>query len=231
MMKPKGFSKNLAIRIRRPRGTNRSAGFSLFELALVLAILVALGSLIVPAINGVLKERQFQRQADEVRILWEQTRLKAMRSGQAQVFRFVVGSGNYSIEPWLQSTDDVEASAGATVMMAGGMATIQNGPMGTTLSAAPMDQVARDSADQLAEGFIFSAGSVLGDTRSLMIAQQTGTVIGGASNSAAPVMFYPDGTTSTAEVALQNETGSRKLIRLRGLTGEVTVVRAIGTTQ
>lgn len=231
-MKPLGFWQKQTIDSnQQPRRTIRSKGFSLFELTLVLVILVALGSLIIPAIDGALKEREFQRQADEIRILWQQTRLKAMRTGQAQMFRFVVGSGQFSIEPWMQASDEVDASAGATVMMAGGLATL-NSAGGMMAPAAPTAAAtSTSSAESLQEGYLFSAGSILGDSRSLLVTQQTGTVIGGAQNQAAPVMFYPDGTTSTAEVAIQNKFGAQRLIRMRGLTGEVLVVRAMGVAK
>ncbi len=230
-MKPLGFwHKQTIDSDQQPRRTIRSKGFSLFELTLVLVILVALGSLIIPAIDGALKEREFQRQADEIRILWQQTRLKAMRTGQAQMFRFVVGSGQFSIEPWMQASDEVDASAGATVMMAGGLATL-NSAGGMMAPAAPTAATSTSSAESLQEGYLFSAGSILGDSRSLLVTQQTGTVIGGAQNQAAPVMFYPDGTTSTAEVAIQNKFGAQRLIRMRGLTGEVLVVRAMGVAK
>lgn len=227
MMKPVGFVQISRSNFKcKPRGIVGPSGFSLFELVLVLVILVAVASIVVPSINGTLKQQQFQRECDRIRVVWEETRIKAMRTGQAQVFRFVAGSGEYSVEPWLQATDDVEASNGASVMMAGGLAKVdtQMGGMG----AAPVEL--GTSAEKLEEGFVFSAGAVLGDTRTLLIQQQTGTVSGGAGNSSAPIMFYPDGTTSTAEVALRNDAGSQRLLRIRGLTGEVFVVRAVGAS-
>jgi prepilin-type N-terminal cleavage/methylation domain-containing protein len=224
-MKPKGFVHetrwNYSLKPRRIVGPS---GFSLFELILVLVILVAVASIVVPSINGTLKQQQFQRECDRIRVVWEETRLLAMRTGQAQVFRFVAGSGEYSVEPWLQATDEVEASNGATIMMAGGLAKVdmQSGLVGA--AGAELGS----AAEKLEEGFVFSAGAVLGDTRTMLIQQQTGTVSGGAGNQSAPIMFYPDGTTSTAEVAIKNENGAQRLLRIRGLTGEVSVVRAVG---
>ena len=226
-MKPQGFvTKSTCHLAKRPRRILHPTGFSLFELILVLVILVALGSIIVPSIDGTLRQQEFTRECDRVRITWEETRLKAMRTGQAQVFRFVTGSGEFSVEPWLQATDDVEASNGATVMMAGGLAQV-NTQSGISASV-PVEM--GTASEKLEDGYVFSAGATLGDTRTMLIQQQTGTVSGGAGNQAAPIMFYPDGTTSTAEVAIKNENGSQRLIRLRGLTGEVTVVRAVGAS-
>lgn len=222
-MKPEGFVHKTRLSLsQKPRRIVGPSGFSLFELILVLVILVAVASIVVPSINGTLKQQQFQRECDRIRVVWEETRLLAMRTGQAQVFRFVAGSREYSVEPWLQATDEVEASNGATIMMAGGLAKVdmQSGLVGgAELGTA---------AETLEEGFVFAAGAVLGDTRTMLIQQQTGTVSGGAGNQSAPIMFYPDGTTSTAEVAIKNENGAQRLLRIRGLTGEVSVVRAVG---
>jgi prepilin-type N-terminal cleavage/methylation domain-containing protein len=223
-MKPQGFaSTSCWTHSNKPRRMMYPSGFSLFELMLVLVILVAVASIVVPSINGTLKQQQFQRECDRIRIVWEETRLKAMRTGQAQVFRFVAGSSEYSVEPWMQATDEVEAGNGATVMMAGGLAKVdmQGGGISSAVELGT-------SAEKLEEGFVFAAGAVLGDTRTLLIQQQTGTVSGGAGNQSAPIMFYPDGTTSTAEVAIKNDLGSQRLLRIRGLTGEVSVIRAIG---
>jgi len=38
-----------------------------------------------------------------------------------------------------------------------------------------------------------------------------------------PICFYPDGTADSASVWLENEKGRRMEVRLRGLTGVVTV--------
>ena len=216
-------SSSLWLCPNKPRRIEYPAGFSLFELILVLVILVALASIVAPSINGTLKQQQFQRECDRIRIVWEETRLKAMRTGQAQVFRFVAGSNEYSVEPWMQSTDEVEAGNGATVMLAGGLAKVDMQAGGIS-SAVDLGT----TSENLEEGFVFAAGAVLGDTRTLLIQQQTGTVSGGAGNQSAPIMFYPDGTTSTAEVAIKNDLGSQRLLRLRGLTGEVSIIRAVG---
>jgi hypothetical protein len=37
------------------------------------------------------------------------------------------------------------------------------------------------------------------------------------------ILFYPDGTTSTAEVTIKNERGKYITIKLRGLTGAARV--------
>ncbi len=38
-----------------------------------------------------------------------------------------------------------------------------------------------------------------------------------------PVLFYPDGSTSTAAITLIDETYGKVVVQIRGITGDVTV--------
>jgi hypothetical protein len=49
------------------------------------------------------------------------------------------------------------------------------------------------------------------------------TVANQAEGWSRPILFYPDGSTSTAVVTLTNPTLGKVVIRLRGITGDVTV--------
>jgi hypothetical protein len=42
-----------------------------------------------------------------------------------------------------------------------------------------------------------------------------------------PVLFYPDGSTSTSVITLSNPDLGRVVIRLRGITGDVTVSEVV----
>ncbi len=44
------------------------------------------------------------------------------------------------------------------------------------------------------------------------------------SEASAAICFYPDGSTSNAEVRLQNHRGEIRAVRLRGLTGHTKVI-------
>ena len=68
----------------------------------------------------------------------------------------------------------------------------------------------------LPEGVTFVGGQTAPDTRASMIVSP---VAGGSQ----PILFYPNGTTSTARLVLRNEYGRTIELSLRGLTGVVTV--------
>jgi Tfp pilus assembly protein FimT len=66
----------------------------------------------------------------------------------------------------------------------------------------------------------------VGETDDTLREAETATLAGTNTVGAwaSPIFFYPDGTTSTTMVTLQNEAGRSMTIRLRGLTGSSSVV-------
>lgn len=200
---------------RRLRRRNASAGFSLIEILLVLAILVAIGAIAAPAMGEAFQRQKVQAAVQSLRGEWERARLRAMQTGQAQVFTCVPGSNEYSIQPFMTNSDAVNASSGATVMMAGSAAQIQSGNM----LGAPSEE-AQSSADMktLDDEIRFIHCLVSSDMRAATVTQAQGGVsaLGAISEM---VLFYPDGSTSTAEVAIQNLRGDARCVRMRGLTG------------
>jgi len=65
----------------------------------------------------------------------------------------------------------------------------------------------------LPEGVRFFAGNSVTDNRSTLAAREE------QAAEEPAVLFYPDGTTSTAELQINNEEGSALVIALRGMTG------------
>lgn len=204
---------------RSSERTSRSA-FTLIEIILVLAILVAIGAIVAPSFNEAFVRQRLQSSADRLRGAWERARLTAMKTGQAQVFSCVPETGNYSVEPYMTDADFLNASAGATVMTAGGPVVETAAPgamMAPVPSAEPSEQ------KQLEEGIVFVSCAVSTDMRAITVAQAEGGMAAiGAMNQS--VMFYPDGSTSTAEVVIQDPTGKQRAVRMRGLTGSTQVI-------
>ncbi len=59
--------------------------------------------------------------------------------------------------------------------------------------------------------------------RAMSIAASQGGLVGIQSMNQT-VLFYPDGSTSTAEVVIQIPSGIQRAIRMRGLTGSTQVL-------
>jgi len=76
----------------------------------------------------------------------------------------------------------------------------------------------------LPNGISFVTGQIEPDNRAAMLG--IGNDAAGSSSSvrwSPPIVFYPDGTTSTAQVVMKNEHDRQVRLSLRGLTGVVRV--------
>lgn len=201
---------------RKKRGTSKEA-FTLLELILVLAIMVAIGAIVAPSFGEAFLRQRLQSSADRLRGDWERARLTAMKTGQTQMFSCVLASRDYVIQPYLQSDDMTSASAGATLVTLGGTVAQQDAQGMLTTSTT------QGQPKQLEEEVEFVSCSVNADMRAVTIAQTQGGLAGaGAANQM--VLFYPDGSTSTAEVIVQLSSGAQRAVRMRGLTGTTQVL-------
>jgi prepilin-type N-terminal cleavage/methylation domain-containing protein len=167
------------------------AGFSLLEVLLVLALLVVLAALVVPALEGPLAGERLRRSADQLRTAWTRARIRAMQSGEIYAFTFDPDAGTYRIAP-LEALQAAPAGPGGDASV--------RGPAGA-------------STGQLPEDVVFYLGAAADPSGR---ADSPGLQ---ADNGAPLIVFYPDGTSSTAEVWLRNETAQAVPVLLRGLTG------------
>ena len=168
-------------------------GFTLLELMLTLSILVILASLTVPLLQKPIANQRLRDAANLVRAKWVAARVKASDSGDVYLFRSVAAENRFTIE----CRRDLDTS---------------------TDSQPAAELQARQQT--LPEGVIFVGSETAPDTRASMGAS-TGVLT--ATGGSEPILFYPNGTTSTARLVLRNEYGRTIELSLRGLTGVVTV--------
>ncbi len=209
---------------------NCRAAFSLLELLLVLAILVTLAGFAIPTFDAMVSSRRILQSVERLQNELLEARVEAMRTGQAQVFRATIHGDAYSITPWLSGSEDSDASAGATVMTQGGLMDTERTGSG---------QVAADSADTsdatktLETDVLFLDVETLVDARNAMEIQKSGEIapVAGAAPATAsgglssPLLLYPDGTSTTAQILLVDNRGRRMAIQIRGITGRSTNLR------
>jgi prepilin-type N-terminal cleavage/methylation domain-containing protein len=201
--------------------------FTLFEMLLVLSILVVALSIAVPTYESVITSRRIFNSVENVRLELQRARLEAIKTGQAQAFRCQVGQSQFTIQPWLKASDSVEASAGATIIT----------ELGQTIdTASTTSGVATSMADsttgqkQLEEGIIFASADILNDMRSLSEQTTTDSMQTAMAGVSQPILFYPDGSTTTAHIVVQDARGRRMAVQLRGLTGEAKVIEVASAT-
>lgn len=202
------------------------SGVTLIEVLLVLAILVALAGIAAPTFESMISSRRLRNSAEKLANDLSEARVEAMRNGQAQVFKATLNGRDYSIDAWLGTYDDIDASAGATVQDATGSVveteTAAGGGVATSAESTESE------IQELETGVQFASIDTLIDTRNAAAIQtETGNVpvAGGAAPVAGsesnPILLYPDGSTTTAQIFLADEKGRRMVVQLRGVTGQI----------
>ncbi len=209
------------------RASKRSA-LTLFELLLVLALMVALAGIAIPTFESMIGSRRLGQSIDKLQNEIMAGRVTAMRTGQAQVIRMTLQGQDYSIAPWLGGSEAQDASAGATVMESGQI--IQTQPLS---GGAVLASEGSGSTKQLSEGVQFSAVETLVDSRNALAIEQAGGTVptdvgssqGDGSGLSSPLLLYPDGSCTTAQIILADSKGRRMAIQLRGVTGQLKTLR------
>jgi prepilin-type N-terminal cleavage/methylation domain-containing protein len=192
--------------------------FTLLEVLLVLAILAALAGLAAPTIDSMITSRKLSVAADQIANDIAEGRIRAIQTGQT------LGGRNYTVKPWLTSSDEINASAGATITTSTGLtldtSAAPGGGVETSQSSGATKQLELDSYVQ------FIAVETLMDTRSAAAIQtETGSLpasgSGAAGSSSNPVLIYPDGSSTTAQIILVDQKGRRMVVQLRGIVGQL----------
>jgi hypothetical protein len=180
------------------------------EMLLVMAVLVAVGAMVLPALHGPLEDQRLLKSADLIRAQWTKARVTAMKNGRLYVFRYVTATDEYAIEPWSGEADSTEASQEALSMETLPL------PQATTEKRHMLGV----AGQRLPDGVQFFLGETQTDNRLAQTAADMAAPA--ADNAVPPIVFYPDGSTSDARLVLTNERLFVE-ITLRGLTGMVRV--------
>ncbi len=210
------------------RASNRTA-VTLLELMLVLALLVAFAGIAIPSFESMVSSRRLSQSIEKIRNEIMAGRVMAMRTGQAQVMRMTLQGKDYSISPWLGGSEAQDASAGATLMQSGQAIQTQ----ATSGGGATSTSESSGSTKQLGEGIQFSTVETLIDSRNALVIQQSGGTVptnggssqGDGSGLSSPLLLYPDGSCTTAQIILADDRGRRMAIQIRGVTGQLKSMR------
>jgi prepilin-type N-terminal cleavage/methylation domain-containing protein len=185
-------------------------GLTLIEIVLVLALLVVIGAISIPFLQGSFSTAALYSGGDLLRGAWAKARLTAMQSGQPHAFRYELLGSRFQI-----------AAMGAIGL-----------PESNVLEPELLEEASTDntivslSKNRLPNGVTFKGGDVSSSNQ--MLAMMPGA---GEGPWSAPIMFFPDGTTSDASVLLTNDNQVTVRVTLRGLTGvaSITDVESEGT--
>jgi len=194
----------------------RRNAFTLIEILLVLAVLVAITAISAPALRGTMRRQKLQSAADAVRADLTRAHVQAMKTGRVQVFRMEIGGRKYKVEPYIAGDDAIESVAGA--QDSSGKV---YGPGVYDPSAAVVSQ------RELPEGTTFIEGDAITASRAAAIEAEL-YALGQDAAWSEPILFYPDGTCSDAHVVVGNEQQVGLRLDLRGMTGVVTLGEIAG---
>ena len=216
--------------------SRRPAAFTLLELLLTLAVLAATAAVVLPQLGGLIGDRRLVRAADQLRIEMTRLRVKAMREGKVMMLEGAIEGGSLRVRPYLSMSDATESMGSA------GPSALLSGAKQETVAPAATEP-AEPRVIELPENVAFAGVNVVSSVRAAMIEQadagtggfaatpiaNAGPLQGGSGADIAaagwsrPILFYPDGSTSTATVTLRHETMGSVMVRLRGITGDATI--------
>ena len=206
----------------RSSGRRMSAsGFTLLELLLVLTLLVVIGGIASQSLRGPIESQRLRRSSELLRIALGRARVKAMQSGQTQVFRYEIAGRRYQTQPLALDSEASEWGLDA-FDQSDELAQINDPNNPDVFSATRAKQVntLAELRYQLPEGIVFQQGATELDLRMSLAQEELAALDQAMQNWSQPILFYPDGSTSEARLFLSNQAGQRFVaIRLRSLTG------------
>lgn len=189
----------LVVRTSR-RCQTRAVGFTLLEMLLVLAILVAITAATIPVLEQMYDTHRIQQAATEVRTTLSAARLRAVDEGESFECRF-------------------EPEGRHLVILVRGDRGIRFGSEETGSSAASRRRTAGIHVELPEPLYFWTVDAFRGrlDERAL-VELADGDVLSNRSWSA-PVVFDPNGSSTDAEFEIRDHQGRAVQLEVRGLTG------------
>lgn len=201
----------LSHRIRRNARLDRRA-LTLLEIILVLVLMCVLGGMAYITVMRPMAAQRLETAADQLRAEWLRARNRAMSRGATYAFRCSQENGAYTVEPYNDASED------ASLMGSFG---------GTSVSGNTTASVIQG---ELPENIVVHDGNVLADELSSADFAESGLAADGFGTQGSwTILFFPDGTATSAVITLRNEYGRAIDVSLRGLTGAVLVGEAYHT--
>jgi Tfp pilus assembly protein FimT len=222
------------IRAKRRAAITRG-GFTLFELLVVAAVIILIGAIIFPALMSTTETQHLVSSGDTMRTFFARSRNKAMRNGQTLALRYEIGGNQFIIEPWDTGDSNIEANASSFNMLGQLQQTLTDD---RNVTMRLLQQVQTLPGDT-----VFARGTQAFDSREFaqfdaMLNPNAANVDSSSVTESVdgvwsqPILFYPDGSTSQAEVRIGTEDLQIfVLVRIRGLTGVAYVTEIMTQTE
>jgi prepilin-type N-terminal cleavage/methylation domain-containing protein len=232
---------NLPRRDRHPGPSSR--GFTLLEVILVLALLVAITMVAGTNLRGGFRQQRLRKAAEQVRVEWARARVQAIKTGRVQVFHHALQGNRFFSMPQA-SLDDPPVEVYGTPTSGLPQPTGQPAGFANPINPQLSTDLSSVRQQELPQGVLFLAVDVRFDQRSAIQLNQAADpnsltqVMSGFDRTSTPVeqwgmpiYFFPDGTSSTAQLVLLNDRNEAITLYLRGLTGLARVGSVQGTDE
>ena len=200
-------------RVVRP--VPRRSAFTLLELLLTLSVLAAIAAVAIPQLGILLGDRRVVRAGDQLRVEMTRLRVDAMREGRVMMIEGMIEGNSFRVKPFFSIADSTEA-----LDQTGSQSGLLTGATQGVIVPVNEDQSSEKSIE-LPEDVIVTSVGVVSAARAFEIEQLT--VADQGQGWSRPILFYPDGSTSTASITLSHESVGRVVVKIRGITGDVTV--------
>src|SRR4051812_16785418 len=151
--------------------SGRRRGLTLVEVCLVLALLVVIAAVAIPAMGGAFARASLRGGCDTLRAAWSKARMAAIQKGQTFVFHCEPRGSRFQLIP-LEQIGLPESQ--------------DQQPVDPNAERAPED-ILRLARTQLPDGVIFAKADIVNSTQ---LAATAGLTDGGAWSS--PILFRPD---------------------------------------
>ncbi len=197
---------NIHSRDLTGRRIGHQNGLTLFELLLVLALLVVVGSLAAPLYEGSFSSIRLRRGTDQVLAAWSQSRTHAIEAGRIYQFRFKPEGNAYRVDRWAGGLEIDKLDEDETL------------DPNEDRTLEEIEFANWNLEESLPEEIVFSSAESVrenerGERTVMRLHQESDT------EWSSPILFYPDGTTSDASLLLKSKKGLYRRATLRALTG------------
>ncbi|WP_237226005.1 prepilin-type N-terminal cleavage/methylation domain-containing protein [Rubinisphaera sp. JC750] len=186
-------------RIRHPRTRLDRPGFTLLELALVLAILGTLMAISWPLVLNAYADQDLKQAAQNVRIQLLSTRNRAIRAGEIYQFRVEPGGTGYFSVSYAMEEFQSQQADGGTALQQGQL------PEGLQFVPAPESPLLSER---------ISTGSLSGFVSFRELA---------GTEWSQPFLFFPDGTAQQLSFRVMDSDQKFVTLSIHQLTGRVDV--------
>jgi prepilin-type N-terminal cleavage/methylation domain-containing protein len=204
--------KTLIEQRARTAAAERRA-LTLLEVLLTLSIIAAGAAIIWPNLQRPFAQQRLRSAGDQIRTAMNAARIRALSSGHVHALHYTTGSNQYRLECYQEPGAQESTVSSFDVADAGA------------------DPSAASFANYTLPDGILLLGGQEGDKDQMRSNQQVSLADRAKSAEDVCILFFPDGTTSSARVLLAGEYDRFVTVNLRGLTGVATVGPVLGSQE